>query len=157
MTGCRRECTSDVECGSTQNCVNFHCKNACDQCGKGAICQNVANHRPLCVCPEVIELFIKFVFFGKNNQLILVFLQNYKGNPFEICLPECTSHGECPGHKPACYYNKCTNPCENACGVGANCELRGLTPVCSCPRDMTGDPFVQCRPFEKRMYRQYQL
>lgn len=27
--------------------------------------------------------------------------------------------------------------------------MRGLTPVCSCPRDMTGDPFVSCRPFTK--------
>lgn len=36
-----------------------------------------------------------------------------------------------------------------ACGIGADCNLRGLTPVCSCPRDMTGDPFVRCRPFTK--------
>lgn len=32
-------------------------------------------------------------------------------------------------------------------GVNADCNLRGLTPICSCPRDMTGDPFVSCRPF----------
>ena len=33
--------------------------------------------------------------------------------------------------------------------MNADCNLRGLTPVCSCPRDMTGDPFVRCRPFTK--------
>lgn len=27
--------------------------------------------------------------------------------------------------------------------------ISGLTPICSCPRDMTGDPFVSCRPFTK--------
>lgn len=32
-------------------------------------------------------------------------------------------------------------------GVNADCNLRGLTPICSCPRDMTGDPFTSCRPF----------
>lgn len=37
-------------------------------------------------------------------------------------------------------------------GINADCNLRGLTPICSCPRDMTGDPFVSCRPFTPRVY-----
>lgn len=32
-------------------------------------------------------------------------------------------------------------------GVNADCNLRGLTPVCSCPKTHTGNPFVSCRPF----------
>lgn len=60
----------------------------------------------------------------------------------------CRSDGDCPRNKPYCNYGACKNPCDGVCGVGANCELKNnLTPVCSCPRDMTGDPFVQCRPF----------
>lgn len=76
-------------------------------------------------------------------------LQNYFGNPYSSCQPECYGDVDCPSHKPACFYGICKSPCDGACGTGANCELRGLTPVCSCPRDMTGDPFIGCRPFEK--------
>lgn len=44
-------------------------------------------------------------------------------------------------------FQVCKNPCDGSCGVNADCNLRGLTPVCSCPRDMTGDPFISCRKF----------
>lgn len=76
--------------------------------------------------------------------------QGYHGDPFKICSAECTSDSECPSYKPACVYNACINPCTNACGYNADCNLRGLTPVCSCPKTMTGDPFTFCRPFEAR-------
>lgn len=56
---------------------------------------------------------------------------------------------DCPPARPACVYDVCKNPCIGACGVGADCNLRGLTPVCSCPIDFVGDPFVSCRPFTK--------
>lgn len=76
-------------------------------------------------------------------------MQGYIGNPYSSCKPECVTHSDCPRSKPACYYNSCKNPCDGVCGIGANCELRDITPICSCPKDMTGDPFVRCRPFEK--------
>jgi hypothetical protein len=72
---------------------------------------------------------------------------NYFGNPTIECRAECYGDVDCPGSKPACFYGVCKNPCDGACGVNADCNLRGLTPICSCPRDMTGDPFISCRKF----------
>ncbi|KAJ3650628.1 hypothetical protein Zmor_016716 [Zophobas morio] len=126
ITGCRHECDSDSECGPSLACIEFKCQNPCSQCGKNAEC-DVRNHRPVCKCPK-----------------------NYFGNPLVSCQPECYGDSDCPSGKPACFYGICKNPCDGVCGVSANCELRGLTPICSCPRDMTGDPFISCRPFDKR-------
>ncbi|GLV36703.1 asperous [Carabus blaptoides fortunei] len=127
LQGCRHECDADSDCGSHLSCIDFRCQNPCSACGTNADCV-VRNHAAVCTCPK-----------------------NYQGNALVACQPECTHNGDCPRNKPACFYNKCVNPCDGVCGVGANCELKnGVTPVCSCPRDMTGDPFVRCRPFEKR-------
>ncbi|XP_049548744.1 neurogenic locus notch homolog protein 3-like isoform X1 [Anopheles darlingi] len=126
LSGCRHECESDVECSGTQYCSQFKCVNGCNQCGKGATCARVTGHRAVCECPK-----------------------GYIGSPFSECRPECFGDRDCPAGRPACIYGICKNPCEGACGVGADCNLRGLTPVCSCPRDMTGDPFISCRPFTK--------
>lgn len=78
--------------------------------------------------------------------------QTYVGNPYVSCRPECTTHSECSPAKPACLYQKCVNPCDGVCGVNADCNLRGITPVCSCPKHMTGNPFVSCRLFEPRKH-----
>ncbi|XP_068900468.1 adhesive plaque matrix protein 2 isoform X2 [Tenebrio molitor] len=126
ISGCRHECDSDTECGPSLACIEFKCQNPCSQCGTNAEC-DVRNHRPVCKCPK-----------------------NYFGNPLSSCQPECYGDSDCPSGRPACFYGICKNPCDGVCGVSANCELRGLTPICSCPRDMTGDPFISCRPFDKR-------
>ncbi|KAL5286151.1 hypothetical protein ACFFRR_007676 [Megaselia abdita] len=127
LSGCRHECDSDHECGSQEMCRDFKCVAACHQCGTGAQCNNVVNHRAQCECPK-----------------------GYIGSPYTECRPECYGDSDCPAGRPACFYGICKNTCEGACGIGADCNLRGLTPVCSCPRDMTGDPFVRCRPFTKQ-------
>ncbi|KAK0166733.1 hypothetical protein PV327_004222 [Microctonus hyperodae] len=125
LVGCRHECENDSDCSSHLSCsASFKCESPCRSCGDGANC-DVINHQAQCSCPT-----------------------NYQGNPLTKCYPECTTNTECPRSKPACLYNKCENPCEGACGINAKCELRGITPVCSCPRDMTGNPFISCRPFE---------
>ncbi|XP_022904531.2 neurogenic locus notch homolog protein 1 isoform X1 [Onthophagus taurus] len=127
ITGCRHECDADSDCGSQMACIDYKCQNPCyTQCGQSAQCQGVRNHQAICVCPE-----------------------GWHGNPFSACRAECYADSDCPRNKPACFITACKNPCDNACGIGANCELRGLTPICSCPKDMTGDPFVRCRPFTK--------
>lgn len=126
LSGCRHECESDHECGGQESCKEFRCQSACSQCGDGAQCVRVQNHRAVCECPK-----------------------GYIGSPFTACKPECYGDVDCPGGRPACFYGICKNPCDGSCGVGADCNLRGLTPICSCPRDMTGDPFVSCRPFTK--------
>lgn len=126
IQGCRHECEHDSECGHQQHCSGFKCVNACDQCGKGADCKVSRNHRAVCECPA-----------------------GYIGSPYTECRPECYGDRDCPGGRPACIYGICKNPCEGACGTGADCNLRGLTPVCSCPKTHTGNPFVSCRPFTK--------
>lgn len=128
LAGCRHECDADADCGSHQACIEFKCQNPClTQCGVNAECEGVRNSQAICKCPR-----------------------GYHGSPYSTCQPECTVNSECPRNKPACFYNECKDPCEGVCGIGANCELRDVTPICSCPKDMTGDPFVRCRPFEKR-------
>ncbi|XP_018323516.1 adhesive plaque matrix protein 2 [Agrilus planipennis] len=127
VAGCRHECESDSECGPQSACLEFRCQNPCSQCGENAECEGVRNHVAVCKCPR-----------------------GYFGNPLISCKPECVSHSDCPPGKPACFYNQCKNPCDGVCGINANCQLKnGLTPVCSCPKDMTGNPFVSCRPFTK--------
>ncbi|XP_076684037.1 uncharacterized protein LOC143377019 [Andrena cerasifolii] len=120
LTGCRHECESDAECPSHLACVSsFRCESPC-ACGSNAECK-VVNHQAICSCPK-----------------------NWLGNALVACRPECTSHSDCPGNKPACLYQKCMNPCDGVCGVNADCNLRGITPVCSCPSHMTGNPFFSC-------------
>ncbi|XP_055715790.1 delta-like protein B isoform X1 [Phlebotomus papatasi] len=126
LTGCRHECEQDGHCSNTEYCSDFKCVSACKQCGQGASCSRSTNHRAVCECPK-----------------------GYIGSPYTECRPECLGDRDCPQGRPACIYGICKNPCEGACGVNADCNLRGLTPICSCPRDMTGDPFVSCRPFTK--------
>lgn len=126
IEGCLHECETNADCGINKQCLNFKCINPCSQCGENAECETVKDHVAVCKCPK-----------------------GFYGDPLILCRPECREHADCPANKPACFYNSCKNPCEGVCGVGANCELRGITPICSCPKDMTGDPFVRCRPFTK--------
>ncbi|XP_076631770.1 uncharacterized protein LOC143346941 [Colletes latitarsis] len=124
--GCRHECESDSECPGHLACsASFKCESPC-KCGTNAECR-VVDHQAICTCPK-----------------------NWLGNAFVSCRPECTAHSDCPGNKPACLYQKCMNPCDGVCGVNADCNLRGITPVCSCPKHMTGNPFFSCRLFEAR-------
>ncbi|KAL1124694.1 hypothetical protein AAG570_001318, partial [Ranatra chinensis] len=128
LTGCRHECDSELDCPPTQQCHNFKCAPACtgSTCAPNAIC-DVRNHRPVCTCSP-----------------------GTFGDPYTSCNYECQSHYDCPDDRPACSAGKCIDPCIGVCGVGADCRVKlRTTPVCSCPRDMTGDPFVRCRPFDK--------
>lgn len=126
LSGCRHECESDNECPHHLACSSsYKCESPC-KCGQSAECR-VVNHQAKCTCPKT-----------------------WVGNPYVSCRPECTTHSECPSDKPACLYQKCMNPCDGVCGINADCNLRGITPVCSCPKHMTGNPFVSCRPFEPR-------
>ncbi|CAG0885574.1 unnamed protein product [Cyprideis torosa] len=122
-TGCRAECESDTDCASNLACRDLKCVNPCvGTCGENAECE-VVNHQPNCRCP-----------------------QDYLGNPFTRCYPECTTHQECPGHQ-ACINLKCGDPCVGACGTNANCRVENHKAICSCPKGFTGHPFDFCRPF----------
>ncbi|XP_054290488.1 fibropellin-1-like [Macrosteles quadrilineatus] len=128
LSGCRHECESDYDCPASQSCQNFKCQSACATgvCAPSANCV-VQNHRAVCSCPP-----------------------GHVGDPYVSCRAECFTHSDCPSHKPSCLNAKCVDVCAGVCGVNANCRVRdGTTAVCSCPKDMTGNPFVSCRPFEK--------
>lgn len=92
-------------------------------CGQNAQC-TVVGGRPVCSC-----------------------MKGYSGDPITYCKrAECLDNSECRGHL-TCRNGNCINPCEETCGVNANCEARNHVPVCSCPAGYTGDPFTQCRRF----------
>lgn len=124
IDGCKHECESDFECSSNKACINFRCDDPCSSCGTYAECR-VTNHRAICSCPA-----------------------NFLGDPFSRCYPECTQHEECSSNL-ACFNLKCTNPCNGACGEGADCRVENHKAICSCPKGFTGHPFDRCRPFTK--------
>lgn len=167
LAGCRHECENDSECPQHLACSSsFRCESPC-KCGENAECQ-VVNHQGKCTCPKVSTppclsfherkrstSLTKRLDDEKKipcaiNLLFFFLFQTWVGNPYVSCRPECTAHSECSAAKPACLYQKCVNPCDGVCGVNADCNLRDITPVCSCPRHMTGNPFVSCRLFEPR-------
>lgn len=67
----------------------------------------------------------------------------FYGNPWIGCRPECVLNTDCDLEK-ACINNKCINPCAGACGVNAKCEVMNHIPICYCPPQTSGDPFVSC-------------
>ncbi|XP_069969547.1 neurogenic locus notch homolog protein 4-like [Penaeus vannamei] len=123
LTGCEPECVRDTDCPNNMACRQNICVNPCrDACGEGAYCE-VRNSRAVCSCP-----------------------QYYQGDPYSRCYAECTAHDDCPNYQ-ACYQLQCVNPCDGACGTGADCKVEDHKPICSCPRGYTGHPFEACRPF----------
>lgn len=61
---CRPECTHSNECPLSLACVNYHCKNPCENaCGNNAECK-VINHQATCYCKSL-----------------------YTGDPFSECKP----------------------------------------------------------------------
>lgn len=87
----------------------------------------------------------------QNGAVLCVCKPKYYGNPYLACHPECVLNSDCPINK-ACVNNHCENPCVGACGVGAHCEVANHHPVCFCPAEYTGDPFVACHKFSTRTY-----
>jgi hypothetical protein len=95
-------------------------RNPCDPspCGPYSDCREL-NGAPQCSC--------KSGYFGKPPS----------------CRPECTQNGDCAPNL-ACIREKCANPCANACGLNAECNVISHTPRCSCQKSYVGDPYSQC-------------
>lgn len=165
--GCRRECETNDECNPIQSCVHFKCIDPCaNMCGEFAIC-TVDNHVPNCNCPTG---YSGDPFFSCrpiphtpappinpcvpspcgpnsncrsiNNQAVCSCQSGFVNQP-PNCRPECVVSAECAPER-ACVNNKCVDPCLHTCGVRAICSTKNHSPICTCPRGMTGDPFVQC-------------
>lgn len=69
-------------------------------------------------------------------------LQNYYGSP-PSCKPECSVSSDCSSNK-ACENERCIDPCPGTCGFDARCNVVNHSPICSCPPNYSGDPFVRC-------------
>lgn len=89
-------------------------------CGPNAICKNNINKNGTCVCKR-----------------------NYLGDPFIGCRPLCTLSADCP-KEFACLNSECVDPCKNACGMHASCQVINHSPTCFCPNGMTGHPLTKC-------------
>jgi hypothetical protein len=71
-------------------------------------------------------------------------IDQYIGNPYEGCRPECVLNSDCPSNK-ACIRNKCQDPCPGTCGQNAECQVVNHLPSCTCYQGYIGDPFRLCR------------
>lgn len=74
-------------------------------------------------------------------------MQNYYGDPYLSCRPECIQNSDCDRSK-ACVNTKCLDPCPGACGRNAECLVRFHSPVCQCIQDHTGDARQICHKIQ---------
>lgn len=66
------------------------------------------------------------------------------GDPYDNekgCHRECESSNDC-APQLACVGFKCTDPCPNTCGTLSICNVQQHVPVCTCPPEYTGDPYI---------------
>lgn len=162
--GCDPECVRDSDCPSSKMCINTQCQDAClGACGIRAKCE-VKQHRPVCYCEEGTfgdpYAACYTIVSQKNpcqpspcgrgtncrvqgNEAVCSCITGYKGDPFTECKPECVINSDCSEDK-ACSKLKCINPCDNVCGINAECEVHNHNPICFCPSHLTGDPFSHC-------------
>jgi hypothetical protein len=172
---CKPECVLNSDCSPSLSCIRNKCKDPCPGvCGQNAECK-VINHVPTCSCINNYQgdPFTRCNLIlqtptesprvnpcspspcGPNSQCretnglaVCSCLPEYMGNP-PNCRPECSTNQECPSDK-ACHQYKCTDPCRGTCGRSAICEVRNHNPICRCPPDQIGDPFVSCQPAPKQ-------
>lgn len=83
-----------------------------------------------------------------NGQAVCSCLPEYVGSP-PGCRPECVVSAECPSTR-ACINQKCSDPCPGTCGINARCEVINHSPICSCQKGHTGDPFSRCYHVQRK-------
>lgn len=88
-------------------------------CGSNAICREL-NGAGSCTC-----------------------IQDYFGDPYSGCRPECVTNSECPRDK-SCVNNKCKDPCPGTCGLNAECRVYNHAPTCNCLPGYTGNALRSC-------------
>ncbi|XP_045134786.1 adhesive plaque matrix protein 2-like [Portunus trituberculatus] len=165
LTRCTKgECIEHDDCPHYQVCQGLKCVNPCTSgmCGVNADCR-VKDHQPVCSCPDgyVGDALSHCRRFHsdelcnpspcgahtnckvRNERPVCSCITNYIGNPLTGCRPECVSDSECP-HNMACRNNICVNPCRDACGENAYCDVRNQRAVCRCPENYLGDPNSRC-------------
>lgn len=167
-SGCRPECVQNSDCDRSKACVNKKCRNPCPGvCGINAEC-SVKSHAPICTCIQgytgdssrschLIEIVptapyqpcqptpcgANSICREMNGHAICSCKPEFIGTPPD-CRPECVVSSECSQNR-ACINQKCADPCPGTCGINANCQVVNHSPICSCMKGHTGDPFVQCQ------------
>lgn len=76
-------------------------------------------------------------------------IENYFGDPYIGCKPECVTSSDCPSNK-ACYQNKCKDVCNGACASNAHCIGVNHVPMCYCLDGYTGDARTNCYEIPKQ-------
>lgn len=155
--GCHPECTINSDCPLTKACSNYKCVNPCsrDVCGYNAICSPV-NHVPICSCPEkmVGDPFTECKTVTEKRDPCYPSPCSKNGvcrtiNGIASCeYPECVQNEDCIATK-ACFNQRCRDPCIEACGINALCNVITHKAVCSCPRGFMGSPFLQCSKIQE--------
>lgn len=163
----------NTDCPSDRACIAEKCRNPCEgSCGINSECR-IQNHIPICICRagftgdpfsqcvEIIEVAPSPTPTldpcnpspcGSNAQCndgICTCIQDYHGDPYQGCRPECTLSTDCSPNK-ACVNKHCIDPCPGTCGEDAQCDVLNHIPICTCPRGYTGDAFIRCRPEVKQ-------
>lgn len=87
---------------------------------------------------------------NRNGAAACRCIQDYFGDPYTACRPECTINADCPSNK-ACRNLHCVDPCPGLCGVNAQCKVINHIATCTCVEGYVGDPFTTCslRPIRK--------
>lgn len=85
------------------------------------------------------------VYREQNGVGACVCMQNYFGDPFIGCRPECLQNSDC-AFNMACINSKCIDPCNNACGLNAECACVNHNPMCYCNLGFTGNALYGCHP-----------
>lgn len=78
------------------------------------------------------------------NNGICTCRNEYFGDPYSGCRPECVLNSDCVRTK-ACVKNKCIDPCSGTCGIRAICNVINHIPMCTCPQGSSGNAFIECR------------
>ena len=99
-------------------------------CGQNAVCREL-NDAGSCTC-----------------------IQNYYGDPYIACRPECVMNSECALTK-ACINTRCKDPCIGVCDSNAVCNVVNHSPTCNCITGYVGNPFESCNRESKTTVKQH--
>lgn len=156
--GCKPvPCVYNIDCPPTQLCdrLSHTCHDVCEEnaCGTNAVC--IANdHRAVCQCPPGFKANpvadvecvgveacnpnpchpTAICVVGAADSPVCQCQPGQVGDPYGSgCQPEgsCVSNKDCP-KQSVCQNHRCINPCEDACGKNAICEIINGEPICRC-------------------------
>lgn len=127
---------------NTQGCLNRSCCSSCLQFYPISIAHPVQEISTPC---QPSPCGANAVCREQNGAGSCSCIDDYQGNPYEGCRPECVVSTDCPSDR-ACIRSKCLDPCPGTCGPSATCQVVSHLPSCTCVPGFTGDPFRYCSP-----------